>query len=132
MPIAATSNGTIYQHESTMDAAGQPLVSTFLTGYFYIAESEDFAFVDQIIPDFKFQFFDAAGNSAQIQISFLAVNYPGDTPIVYGPYTVISTTEYISVRIRARMMAIQVTSQDSGSWWRLGNIRIRAAPDGRR
>jgi hypothetical protein len=58
-PIGATSQGIIYQHEMTNDADGQPITATFTTGYFYISEGRDYAFVDRIIPD---MIFDAGGS----------------------------------------------------------------------
>jgi hypothetical protein len=129
-PIAATPSGIIYQQETTNDADGQPITASFTTGYFVIGEGEDFAFVDVIIPDFKFSLYGASG-SAQIQMTFNVVNYPGDTPTGYGPYVVTSTTEFISVRFRGRQMSITVTSSDQGSFWRIGKVRYRYAPSGR-
>lgn len=132
MPISASPAGYIYLQETTPDAAGQPLVSSFTTGFFYLQEGEDFTFVDQAIPDFKWQTFSGTGNSAQIQISFNVTNFPGDAVITYGPYTVTSTTEYIPLRFRARLMSVTISSQDIGSWWRIGSIKFRWAPAGRR
>ena len=95
-----------------------------------IGDGEDFAYVDQIIPDFKFGPY--GGNpSAQIQLTFNLINYPGDTPISYGPYTFMATTQYIPVGLRGRQMSITVQSSDVGSWWRLGRVRYRWRPDGR-
>jgi hypothetical protein len=131
MPIGATPGGVLYQHEVSPDAAGNPLVASFTTGFFYLAESEDFVSVDMVIPDFKWTTFGASG-SAQIQISFNVANSPNDTPTVYGPYVVTSTTEYITVRFRGRVMSITVTSSDIGSFWRLGSIKYRYTPAGRR
>lgn len=130
-PIGAISTGIIYQHETGNDAAGAPMVSSFRTGYFYLSEGEDFVVVDQVIPDFKFGFV-GASPSAQIQITFYVVNYPGDTPLVYGPYTVTNTTQSFFTRFRVRQMAIDVSSSDIGSFWRLGRMRFRFAPSGRR
>ena len=129
-PIAAAPTGIIYQHETTNDADGSPITSSFTTGYFYIAEGEEWAFVDTIIPDMKFGTY-AGSKNAQVQISFNVTNYPGDTPTVYGPYVMTSTTEYISVRFRGRLMSITVASSDLGSFWRLGKIKYRWAPAGR-
>ena len=131
MPIGAAPNGFIYQHETTNDADGAPLTASFTTGEFYLAEGEDFAFVDQLLPDFKWSLF-AGGASAQIQLTFNVTNYPGDTPVTYGPYTVTQATEYISVRFRGRLMSITVSSADLGSFWRLGSMKYRYAPSGRR
>jgi len=131
MPIGAASNGLIYQHEVSPDAAGSPLVASFTTGFFYLQESEDYTFVDQIIPDFKWSTF-TGGPSAQIQMTFNVVNFPGDTPISYGPYTVTQATEFLSVRFRGRMLSITITSSDIGSFWRIGSIKYRYEPAGRR
>ena len=131
MPIGASPQGIIYQHETSPDADQSPLVASFLTGYFFLAEGEDFAYVDQAYPDFIWES-PTGTSSAQIQISFYVVNYPGDTPIVYGPYTVTQATQYISLRFRVRQMAIFVQSSDTGSFWRQGHIRFRYSLSGRR
>lgn len=130
-PIAAVPTGIIYQQEETNDADGAPLMASFTTGYFFLAEGEEFAFVDQVIPDMKFGLY-GGSSGAQVYISFNVVDYPGDTPTVYGPYLMMSTTEYISVRFRGRQMSVTVQSNDVGSFWRLGRIRYRWAPAGRR
>ena len=123
--------GIIYQHEIGNDAAGLPLVSSLRSGYFYLDEGENFVVVDEVLPDFKFAFQGAPPN-AQIQMTFFVVNYPGDTPLVYGPYTVTATTQSFFTRFRVRQMAIEVSSSDLGSFWRLGKVRFRFAPSGRR
>jgi len=131
MPVGASPSGLIYQHETTPDADGQPLVASFTTGFFYLAEGEEYVFVDQILPDFRWTTING-GTSAQIQISFNVVNYPGDTPVVYGPYTVTQANQYISTRFRGRLVSITVSSSDVGSFWRLGSPKIRMASAGRR
>lgn len=130
-PIGADTSGNIWQHEQGNDAAGSPMISSFTTGYFYLEEGEDFAFVDQVLPDFKWSLFSEVP-SATIQISFNVVNYPGDTPNVYGPYTVTQATEYISTRFRGRLMSITVSSSDLGSFWRIGSMKYRYSAAGRR
>jgi hypothetical protein len=130
-PIGATTQGIIYQHETGNDADGSPINALMQTGYWSIMEGEDLAFVDWILPDFKWGTW-AGSQTAQIQITILATNYPGDTPRVYGPYTVTQASQYINTRIRARQMAIIVQSNDVGSFWRLGSVRYRFAQDGRR
>lgn len=130
-PIGANPGGVIYQHETGNDADGSPLNASFTTGYFYLAQGEEFAVVDQIIPDMKWGLY-GGSQSAQVQMTFNVVNYPGDTPTAYGPYTVTQATQYISVRFRGRQMSITVQSSDLGSFWRLGKVRYRYAPSGRR
>ncbi len=130
-PIGASPTGIIYQHETTNDADGSPLVASFTTSYFYIAEGEDYAFIDQVIPDFKWGTY-AGTQNAQVQLTFNLVNYPGDTPRSYGPYTVTQAIQSISTRMRGRQMSITAQSSDVGSFWRLGKVRFRYSMDGRR
>jgi hypothetical protein len=130
-PIAATPTGVLYQHEQGYDNDGNPITASFTTGLFYIAEGEDFAFVDQVFPDFKWGTYAGAKN-AQVLITFNVYNYAEDTPVQYGPYTVMQNSQYIATRIRGRLMSVTVQSSDLGSFWRLGKIRYRWSPAGRR
>jgi hypothetical protein len=130
-PIGATPQGIIYQHETSPNADNGPLTSSFTTGEFFLAEGEEFAFVDQVLPDFKWSTF-SGGGSANIQMTFNVTNFPGDAPVSYGPYTVTQATEFIPVRFRGRLMSITVLSNDVGSFWRLGACKYRYAPCGRR
>lgn len=130
-PIAGDTSGNIWQHESTNDAGGSAMTSNFTTGYFYLAEGEEYVYVDQIIPDMKWGTFGGTPG-ASVQLTFNVINYPGDTPTAYGPYTMTSTTQYINVRFRGRQMSVTLQSSDSGSFWRIGKLRYRYTSDGRR
>ncbi len=131
MPLSATPTGLIYSQETTPDSDGAPMMASFTTGYFYLDEGQEFAVVDQVIPDMKWGTYGSSA-SAEVFISFNVINYPGDTPTVYGPYPLISTTEYITVRFRNRQMSITLASTDVGSFWRIGKIRYRYQKSGRR
>ena len=133
-PIGSGTDNFLYQHEIGNDAANgtqtTAMNSSFQTGYFEIADADNIMFVDQIWPDMKWGTYSGT-NNATISMTFYATNYPGDVPTVYGPYLMTQQTEYISVRIRARLIAVNVSSNDVGTFWRLGGIRYRAAPDGK-
>ena len=130
-PIGAnTQDLDIYQHEVGEDADEDPMLSSFTTGYYALAEGDQKTFVDLIWPDMKWGLYNQA-QTATVQISFLCVDYPGDTPTVYGPYSVTQATEYLYTRFRARLVAVKISSSDLGSFWRIGNLRYRFAPDGR-
>ena len=131
MPIGATPQGIIYQHEMGENADTQPLEWSFTTGYFEIAEGEDFAFCDLIVPDFKYGTYNGT-QGAVVQVEVMAVNFPGDTVRTFGPYTFTSTSTQQNVRIRARQLAFRVFGTDLNSFVRLGRVRVRLAPDGRR
>ena len=135
-PIGSGVSNYLYQHEIGNDAYtnGQlsPMLSSFQTGYFSVAEGDQMIFIDQVWPDMKWGFYGNNTSNASVQITFYSTNYPGDTPVKHGPYLMTKTgNDYITVRIRARLISIAVSSSDIGTWWRLGGIRYRFTPDGR-
>ena len=129
-PIGADANRFIYQHETSQDAAGGEMDAYIQTGYFALSEGDNMTFLDQVWPDMKWGYYNGLDN-ANVNITFFAVDYPGQTPRVYGPYSVNQATEYISPRIRARLISIKVAGSQVKTFWRLGNIRYRLQPDGK-
>ena len=130
MPLGADTSGQIWQHETGTSITGAGLPS-FQTGWWSITEGEDIPFIDLIIPDFIWGIRSGSPN-ASINITFYGVDYPGDAPTIYGPYTVTQATEYINVRIRKRLMSAFIQSNNSSEFFRLGRIRFRFATSGRR
>jgi hypothetical protein len=138
-PIGAGTDYFVYQHETSPDADGQPLLASFQTGYFAMSEGDTKVFVDQVWPDMKWGYFNGESNggavyqspTATLQITFYTADYPGDTPIAYGPYTITQGSQYITPRFRARLLSIAISSSDLGSWWRIGDTRYRYQSDGR-
>lgn len=129
-PIGAAPNQYLYQHEIGNDADTSPMVSSFQTGYFVIAEADLKQFVDQIWPDMKWGDYGGTQN-ANVQITFYVADYAGETPTAYGPYTMTQATQYLTPRFRSRLLSIKIESSDPGSFWRLGNMRYRFQPDGK-
>ena len=129
-PIGASPDGMIYQHETSPNADGQPMNSYFQTGYFVLSDADVLTYIDQFWPDAKWGYYGGT-QSANILLTFYVLNYPGDTPQIYGPYTVTQATEYISPRFRGRLVSIRIESNDINSFWRMGAMRYRFAPDGK-
>ena len=129
-PIGAGTNTYLYQHETSTDADGTAMVSSFQTGYFVLSEADWMMFVDQIWPDMKWGYYGGT-QGANVQITFFTAFYPGQTPSQYGPYTMTEATTYITPRFRGRLVSILIESSDIGSFWRLGNIRYRYQQDGK-
>lgn len=130
-PIGADPNLLyIYQHETSPDADGQPLLSSFQTGYFALADGDLKVFVDQVWPDMKWGTY-GSSQGATVNITFQVADYPGQTPTTYGPYPVTVGTTFFSPRFRGRLVSIGIASNDLGSFWRLGNIRYRVQQDGK-
>jgi hypothetical protein len=70
--------------------------------------------------------------TAEMYIKFYVTDYAGQTPREYGPYSFNKETPFICPRFRGRFVAIEMGSQDANSFWRVGSIRYRFAPSGRR
>jgi len=129
-PIGAGMNQYIYQHETSPDADGVPMNSYFQTGYFALSEADVKMFIDQVWPDMKWGYF-GGSQDANINMTFYVTDYPGQTAIEYGPFTLTQATTFITPRFRGRLVSIRIESNDIDSFWRLGNFRYRLQPDGR-
>lgn len=131
-PIGTTPQGVIFQHETSPDADGQPLVSSFTTGWFVISEGQDLAFVDWFFPDMKWSLNGSSNPSASIQLTIEVATYPNSTPTTFGPFTMTSAKTFINLRLRGRLIRLTFSSSDIGSFWRVGKPTYRVAMDGRR
>ena len=134
-PIAADSAGYIYKQETSNDnAVGPdtvPIDAWFQTGYYSITDGQDLSFCDWVLPDMKWGQYDAP-QTAELYIYFYVTDYAGQTPREYGPYYFNKQTQFISPRFRGRFVSFKIGSRDSNSFWRIGSIRYRFAPSGRR
>lgn len=130
-PIGGTSTGLIYQHEVANDADGAPMGEFFDTGYAQIAQGDDLTFIDWMIPDFTYGKFNASPTAA-LHITLKATDYPNGVVKTKGPYVIDATTAYRNPRIRGRQIGMLVEGAGLGGWWRMGGLRYRGAPDGKR
>ena len=129
-PIGAdAATNYIYQHETSPDADGQAMLSSFQTGYYAMSEGDTKMFVDEVWPDMKFGYF-GGSQSATINMTFSVADFAGQTPTVFGPFTFTQATTFFSPRFRGRLTSISISSSDVGSFWRIGGIRYRYQPDG--
>jgi len=129
-PIGADASGYVYQHEISPDADGQPMLSSFSTGYFQVADGDQLNFIDWCIPDFREGTY-AGAASAILDLSINFTDYPGSPAQTVGPFNITSTTPFVNPRLRARYAALMIGSSNLGSFWRMGGLKLRATPDGR-
>jgi hypothetical protein len=120
----------LYQHETSNNADGSPILSSFTTGYYAMSDGDVKTFVDQVWPDMKWGEYGGA-QSATVNITFNVTDYPGQAPTTFGPYPVTVNTTFITPRFRGRLVSITLSSNDLGSFWRIGNIRYRLQQDGK-
>lgn len=128
-------NGLMQQHETSVDADGQPMQGVeILTGYADLEGGETFIFIHQLIPDFVWKG-STDINSRTLTVTIYLLDYPGDTdgagPGILGPFTISSSTQYITIQRRCRQIAMKIQSDGLGVQWRLGAFRWKGAPDGR-
>lgn len=150
-PIAAGEDFYLYNHEIGNDD-GSTNPATPITAYiesspFEIEDGDSFVFVRQIFPDLTFNNSTSASPpTATFTIS--GYNYPGagvtDPTSIngFGPdtaaVTAVSTselnqfTQQISLRMRARSVAVKLSSDGLGVAWRFGAPRFEVRTDGRR
>lgn len=132
-PIGAFSTGYLEQFETSTDFDGAVLMSSFLSGWFELAEGEEFVFIERIFPDFTFS--DGGQISITIYVADNMAATIGDAVNairIYGPYTVNASTPYFTVRGRGRVIKLLLESPTANTFWRYGKPLAVVSADGRR
>lgn len=126
-PYATSTDGYMYQHETGTDDDGTAMAAFIESFDMEIPNAgEQLMHVDQLIPDFLTL-------EGSVDVELTGRKYPQDPlRIEKGPYTVSTGTRKLSTRMRARQVAIKVSSANTGDKWRMGNWRGRAGAHGRR
>lgn len=125
VPLAVGTSGYLYEHEVGIQANGQPLNWFLETGDFDFGEGDDFFFINGYIPDFQTL-------SETVDFTIKTRRYPNSGQISKGPLLLTATTEHVKLRARGRAAALRWESSDLNSDFRLGTVRLRVRPDGRR
>jgi len=153
-PIAATYSNNLVSHELGVDdgvtATLAPITAFITSSQFDIGDGHNFAFVWRMLPDLTFNgSTDGATPSLTMQLlplqnSGSGFNSPksvgGDSSSAEG--TVTATQTYpidldtyngqLNIRVRARQMAMKISSSTLGTQWQMGAPRIDIRQDGRR
>lgn len=130
LPVAVTLDNYLVQHETGYNNDTVAMTGVRAkTGYVDVAEGQDMMLIDQIVPDFMLR-----GTDPAIEISLHVLDEPTGSSVEFGPYTVNSSTSIISIlpAARGRQIAFEVASDAVDTWWRLGAVRLRTRPSGRR
>jgi hypothetical protein len=136
-PIGSSTSGEIFQHEVGYNAGAYGMESYFQTGFMQLNEADNLVFIDQIWPDFKWDTTNHSTQPAQLWLTFYGADYPGGPQTVYGPFYMDQNVQYISCRIRNRLLSIYVTTFSPGagpqldSFYRIGALRYRYQLDGK-
>lgn len=139
-PIAAASDNRLYYHEIGHEdgETGEPLYSFIESSPIDIGDGEQFMFITRIIPDLTFS--GSETPTPKVDFTVKMRNFPGSNynQIVDSEVDRIATfpleqfTGQLHVRLRGRSMALQISSDEPGTQWRLGSPRIDMRTDGKR
>jgi hypothetical protein len=124
-PFGFDAAGTLYTHEDGDDADGMAMDSFIESGDMTIADGDQLMHVSKMIPDFDRQVGD-------VSLTLKGRKYPQKAQFTKGPYTSSTTTDQLSVRIRARQIAIRVDQSVLGGSFRMGSWASRMVSDGER
>jgi hypothetical protein len=128
-PIYSLTAGRshLYSQEDGVDANGEPIESYIYSGYFDIGDGDQMLLMSKFIPDFKRQV-------GEIVVRLLLRPYP-QAPAVSSsldPYPISPGTQFVSTRARGRQIQLRIESDELGSFWRFGTMRVDVQPDGLR
>ena len=133
-----------WSHETGINEVDSNGVSTAITSYIQSGDydldvnqglpgdGENIMRVSRFIPDFK----NLSGNA---KVTMYFRNYPGQTeqsdsngPLITGPFTINTTTTYVSTRVRGRQVSLKIENDAVGQTWRYGTLRLDIQAGGRR
>lgn len=127
-----TSGGKLYKHETGVDAQDGEgnmvaLSSLLESGDMEVDQAgERLMHVGAMIPDFE----TLVGS---ISLTVRGRAYPHRATVTSkGPFTITSSTERQSMRLRTRQVAFRIESSDVGDTWRMGTWRAEARAHGKR
>jgi len=133
-PIGAgAKTNYLYQHEIANDADGAAMTPIASTGWLTLSDGEDFMSVDALYPDMKFGQY-GQPQTATVNASFQYAPYPQSPELTTINYVMQDVTNngqpFYRPMVRGRVMSMTVSSNDVGTFWRVGGLRVRMAPDG--
>ncbi len=126
-PYAAGVDGVFFTHEDGVDADTEPMEAFIESHDAEIPDAGEYIMqIDQMIPDFL-------ALRGSVDVTLKGKKYPHNADYTEdGPHTISPSTGKISVRIRGRQVAVRIESDALGDYWRLGTMRARIFPHGKR
>lgn len=140
-PIAASIDGYLYNHEYGIDDGStnppSALYSYILSSPVEVANGDQFAFINRIIPDITFY---NSTNSPAATLELYMQDFPGSDYSQNKSTSVSQTatvpieqfTDQSFVRLRGRQLSLKVSSNKVGTRWGMGTPRVEIRTDGRR
>lgn len=124
-PVGIGADGYLWFHERGITANGGNLSASLTSGFFDLGDGENLVAVRRIVPDFDDQ-------QGAVSMAFKTRLWPNGAETDHGPYTATPTTEKLDMRVTGRQMAVSLSSDAIGSFWRAGALRYDIVPSGSR
>lgn len=121
-PVAASSDGYVYEHESGWTNDGTPITTGryLVSGPAEISSGNNILYARQVIPDER--------SSGQVELRFTSQFTPEGQTFSHGPYIL---RPYTDVRLSGRQIAMRIEGV-SDTDWRIGTIRLEGTSGGAR
>tara|TARA_R110000824_G_scaffold294740_3_gene483122 strand:- start:772 stop:2655 length:1884 start_codon:yes stop_codon:yes gene_type:complete len=130
-----TQLGTIYNHEYGVDADGTAMEAYIQTNDVDLDDGFKLMLTRRVLPDVSFGG-STAGTDPAVTFEIRSRKFPG-TSLTDGTDTASITssnlttyTKQLFMRVRARQMALKLSSNKLGTQWALGTPRVQVRADG--
>jgi hypothetical protein len=141
-PIAANTDGYLYEHEIGFDDGttnpASPIVAFLESSPMDLEDGDKFVYMRRMIPDVSF--LNSVNPLPEVDLTMSVRNVPNGTYVESTTAAFVSTqdatvsqrTEIVYFRLRGRQMIFRISSDQSGTTWRLGSPLLEIRTDGRR
>jgi len=116
-PIAADTTGLVYYQEYGHTANGGAITAFLESAPRDLADGDQLASILRVLPDVE----DLQGG---LTITLSGRMMPAGAEASSGPYTIMTTTEKIDLRLTARQFSVRMDSNSAPSFWRFGAPRF--------
>jgi hypothetical protein len=129
-PLGGGTDSYIYEHESGITADGADLNWSIGTGAIMISQGDQMMFSDWVLPEFYWGLANAPSTDKPVTVTMNGYRFANDvTPVTQSQMTFTqSGNGFGNPRIRGRHLTFEFTGP---GFARIGDVRYRAAPDGR-
>ena len=124
-PLAADPTGVIYHHEYRDDADETAMIAHIESAEFDLGEGDNILFANRLVPDMVIDY----GN---VEYTLKYRLYPHAGQLSETTQTVTATTEKLDIRMRARQVALRISSDELRDLWHMGVPRLDVRRDGKR
>lgn len=121
-PLAYDVDGNLYIHEQGRNADTSAMDAYVKSGFVDISQGNEIGFCDRYLPDGDF--------TGDIQLTLYAKKYPQATEEVEKSYLFETPKDQVNTRIRGRLLAFKIASNQFNGDFKLGKLKFAVQSDG--